>query len=261
MKKPTVSLVIIDTEVYELSYAALRLSLEKFNFSEVIIFTDNKSAWGKYPVMVIPKIKSYYEYNNLMLNQLPTYIKTDFCLVIQYDGYILNSKAFSKEFYQYDYIGAPWPWHDSNNVGNGGFSWRSKKLLNAVMKLDYLDSSHEPEDDFICRANRKKLEDKYDCQFAPVEVANLFSIEHGSRDFPTFGFHGVWHLVKIYKNDINYFLENLPTRLLKSDMHFYFIHKEMKLYTPDKIDRLIQLRKKCFSFYSIKRYHYFKKIY
>jgi hypothetical protein len=258
---PTISLVIIDTEIYQLSYQAVKSSIDKLEFSDILIFSDNNSSWGDLPVINIPKIKSYFEYNNLLLNQLSNFVKTDFCLIIQYDGYILNSSSFSKSFFDYDYIGAPWPWHKTNNMGNGGFSWRSKKLLQATKELNYSKSNQEPEDDFICRTKRDILEKRYGCLFAPEEIAAQFSIEHGSRNYPTFGFHGVWHLVKIYKDNIDYLLNNIPTRLLKSDMHFYFIHQEMKLYAPQGLNDLIEKRKKCFSVFSLKRYHYFKKIY
>jgi hypothetical protein len=258
---PSVSLVIIDTEIYNLSYVALEESIKRFNFSDILIFSDNELCWDGYEIIKIPKIKSYFEYNNLIIHELAKFLKTDFCLVIQYDGYILNSEVFSKSYYEYDYIGAPWPWHKTNSVGNGGFSWRSKKLLNALKDLDYSKSNHDPEDDFICRTNRKILELKYGCRFASNKIAAQFSIEHGSRDFPTFGFHGVWHLVKIYKDNIDYFLKNIPPRLLKSDMHFYYIHQEMKLYVPERLNDLIIIRKKCFNFFNLKRYRYFKKVY
>jgi hypothetical protein len=258
---PSISLIIIDTEIYQLSYQALKSSIDKLEFSDILVFSDNRTCWGDLTVINIPKIKSYFEYNNLVLNEISNFVKTDFCLIIQYDGYILNSSAFSKSFFDYDYIGAPWPWHKTKNVGNGGFSWRSKKLLNALKNLKYSESNNEPEDDFICRTNRDILEKSYGCLFAPEEIAAQFSIEHGSRDFPTFGFHGVWHLVRIYKDNIDYFLSNIPSRLLKSDMHFYFIHQEMKLYAPHGLNDLIEKRKKCFSVFTLKRYHYFKKIY
>jgi hypothetical protein len=258
---PSVSLVIIDTENYTLSYKAVEESIKAFDFSDILIFSDNDTCWGDHSIIKIPKIKSYFDYNDLILNKLPEFAKTDFCLIIQYDGYILNPNQFSESFFNYDYIGAPWPWHKANNVGNGGFSLRSKKLINALKDLKYSEKNTEPEDDFFCRVNRLTLESEYGCRFATENIAAQFSIEHGSRDFPTFGFHGVWHLVKIYKDNIDYFLNNIPRRLLKSDMHFYFIHQEMKLYLPERLNDLIEIRKKCFSFFNFKRYRYFKKVY
>ena len=37
------------------------------------------------------------------------YIESDFALVVQDDGHIVNPNNWSDEFLAYDYIGAPWP--------------------------------------------------------------------------------------------------------------------------------------------------------
>ena len=40
-------------------------------------------------------------------------------------------EAWTDDFFNYDYIGATW---DDGVVGNGGFSWRSRKLYGACIK-------------------------------------------------------------------------------------------------------------------------------
>ena len=59
------------------------------------------------------------------------YFDTDYVLTFQSDGFILNPDAWTDEFFNYDYIGAPWG-DNRYAVGNGGFSFRSKKLMNFV---------------------------------------------------------------------------------------------------------------------------------
>ena len=81
---------------------------------------------------------------------LNNYIDSDFVLIIQDDGHIVNPHLWDNEFLNYDYIGAPWPnnkkWKNRfskydekvssniirnfnlNNIGNGGFSLRSKNF-------------------------------------------------------------------------------------------------------------------------------------
>jgi len=60
------------------------------------------------------------------------------CLLVQPDGFVINPDKWDNQFFEYDYIGAPWeqvphsyldPWGKPHRVGNGGFSFRSKKLL------------------------------------------------------------------------------------------------------------------------------------
>lgn len=145
----------------------------------------------------IPLIRNKVEYSNFMMRKLYDYIDTEFALVFQYDGYILDSTKWKDEWSQYDYIGATWIYKNNQNVGNGGFSLRSKKLLK-ILKEDKKIIHLHPEDEMICRTYRKYLEDTYQIKFAPEEIANQFSIEaYGSNILPgankysgQFGFHG-----------------------------------------------------------------------
>ena len=261
MKPAKISLVIIDTEIYKLAYKALKESIAKFDFDEVLIFSDNQDEWPDCKIIPIPKITNFFQYNDLVINHLVKYLKNDYFILMQYDGYILDENQFSDKFFKYDYIGAPWPWYKTNNIGNGGFSWRSKKLMEAVSSLGYSEQNREPEDDFICRTKRDILEETFNCRFAPLEIASQFSIEHGLPMSPTFGFHGIWHLVRIYKDDIDTLLNNLPIRILKSNPHFNFIYQEMKIYAPEKVKTLVNLRKKNYGFFNPKKYFYFKRYY
>lgn len=136
------------------------------------------------------------EYSKYYIQNLHKHIKTDHVLIIHADGYIQNPDAWDNSWLQYDYIGATWGYKDNMNVGNGGFSLRSKKLHEILSKLSL--SIFHPEDDIICRKLRPMLEKEHGIKFAPEEVANKFSIEaYGAGVFPRgnrysgqFGFHG-----------------------------------------------------------------------
>jgi len=107
---------------------------------------------------------------------------------------------WNNDFLQYDYIGAPWRKNiyftdtgDPVRVGNGGFSLRSKKILNAFNDLKIKlsnDITKYNEDGIICIYFRKELE-KMNITFAPVSVASKFSCEQRLSDseLETFGFH------------------------------------------------------------------------
>lgn len=51
-----------------------------------------------------------------MVKLLDSYIETPHVLVVQYDGFILNPDAWTDEFLEYDYVGAPWWYEDEWNV-------------------------------------------------------------------------------------------------------------------------------------------------
>jgi hypothetical protein len=150
-------------------------------------------------VILIPELRSSMEYSQFMLRGLSEYITTSHCLVVQWDGYVLDPDRWDPNFLDYDYIGASWPqFSDGHDVGNGGFSLRSKRLLEACRSEDFKDS--HPEDVAIGRHNRPWLETQ-GLRFAPRELANSFSTERASAPEATFGFHGVWRMPQLIGAD------------------------------------------------------------
>lgn len=134
-------------------------------------------------------------YSRFMIKDLASHFDTSHVLTIHDDGYIQNPGAWKDEWLEWDILGAAWDWHNEHQVGNGGFSLRSKKLCSIVASDSHITEMH-PEDDMLCRKYRPYLEEKYGIKFAPVEVAKKFSIEaYGLRpEFQVyndeFGFHG-----------------------------------------------------------------------
>lgn len=142
----------------------------------------------------IRPLKSRLDYSEFMLRELADHIGTSHALCVQWDGFVLRGGAWRLEFLDYDYIGAIWPhFKDGHNVGNGGFSLRSKRLLQASKELPF-DGSHL-EDVVICRLNRERLEAD-GIRFAPESVARRFAFEREAPDGDEFGFHGVFNLVR-----------------------------------------------------------------
>jgi hypothetical protein len=202
---PSVTLCCVDTDQYVLSSIAIRQSQKHICFARTLILTDQPdqfdSQWETRP---IAKIENYRMLNDVMLKQMRHYIETDFVLNIQYDGFVVNAQAWTDEFLQYDYIGAPWPhMKPPYQVGNGGFSLRSRKLLMALEDNAIQPSDKMPEDLDICLTHRAMLEARYGIRFAPVRLAQMFSCESQNADAPlpphTFGFHGMGWLTMFYE--------------------------------------------------------------
>ena len=101
----------------------------------------------------------YFDYSIFMLYGLHLFIRTDFALIVQHDGWVLNGKNWDDAYWNYDYIGAPvhiakvtengaaeyvrqFRWVDDLDqpnkqidiVLNGGFSLRSRRFLQALSK-------------------------------------------------------------------------------------------------------------------------------
>ena len=146
-----ITLVTISSVDIELTLLSLVISNLNANFNRVLFFTSeeiDKSYLELFPQLEIIKIhpiKNLVEYSRFIIKELNSFIETEFCLVTQGDGFIINPQLWSEEFLNYDYIGAPWRKNshlvnsqgqtvdildlNKNRVGNGGFSLRSKKLL------------------------------------------------------------------------------------------------------------------------------------
>ena len=215
---------------------ALKVSSDILKPYKTILFTSHSYFKSiKNDCILIEKIKplrSKSDYSNFLIFELYKYIKTSHVLIVQWDGFIINPKKWQNNFLLYDYIGAPFIprikaisySRDINNdfyvIGNGGFSLRSKKLIEAPSKYNLFDDvnlTNSNEDGFICVLHRKFLESK-GFKWAPFNVAKEFSIESPLNiseliDLP-FGFHGRKLLIfirvkKLLKNlkDIFFFIK------------------------------------------------------
>lgn len=192
---------------------------DKIDITKVYWVSDTIFPLDHFPIdaetILISPFNGYTDdYNYITLHLLPEKVSTDFSLIIHPDGFAVNVDAWTDEFLEYDYIGAVWPQYDHYNVGNGGFSLRSKNLYESLKKfkfsykfddlkikvedimsysaVDVFNDRVVPEDNIIGRLYRKQLEDD-GIKFAPPEVADRFSIEHNLSSSwlgKSLGFHG-----------------------------------------------------------------------
>lgn len=187
-------LVCVDTtNKVQLSERAIQKCLDQATFNSVKLLTHDGSR--KHAVM-IPKVSGLDAYSNFMVRELHKYVESNHALIIQYDGYILNMQAWTNDFLQYDYAGAPWlQWRA---IGNGGFSLRSKRLLQAGAQLHPEENAH-PEDVWLCHRRRSELQGM-GMRWMPFDLACRFAFEGRSftgkewTGLPThwagqFGFH------------------------------------------------------------------------
>lgn len=216
---PNVTLVAIASTNVENTIKSLLYSSKDINFNEVVLISHEEpnNLPKKINFKKIKKVETYEEYNYNVVYELKNYINSQYVLLVQHDGFVINSNEWSETFLNYDYIGAPFPIPKDNisykddlgrlvRVGNGGFSLRSKFLLEAPTKLGLVWESFHGyfhEDGFLCCKNRSKLE-SYGIKFAPLEIAAKFSLEtiiEENKSIKTFGTHGLKNLKK-YKRYI-----------------------------------------------------------
>lgn len=176
---------------------ALEVSLAQVDFAACKLFTDAPVALSHSNISVvsIKRLVSSAAYSDFLLSQMVDHVETTHCLVVQWDGHVIDARRWRPEFLDYDYIGASWPqFDDGNDVGNGGFSLRSRRLMEACRNPQFI-SSH-PEDIAIGRENRSWLEGR-GLRFASRALADLFSAERDGDLERSFGYHGVWNMPRV----------------------------------------------------------------
>jgi hypothetical protein len=183
------------------------------------MFTGKSASESEAPVpadtevIQVDGLDSIEGYNEFLMKGLHGFIETDFVLIVQWDGFVINAANWLPVFLDYDYIGALWPWQPSGyQVGNGGFSLRSKKLLRALQ--DSRVVSHHPEDLAIGQTYRDFLE--HDClvRFAPPQIADRFSFERHPHA-QSFGFHGFYNFHLVFE------IDELTARLAELPLSVY----------------------------------------
>jgi len=224
-------------------------SSKDLNFGKKIIYTYKEPTINTkdFEIKIVDEIP-YDDFGNVIYDFYAESFDTDFVINFHSDGFIQNPKAWTDDFLNYDYIGAPiYTTNTFPFVGNGGFSLRSKKICEKVKKLKdinylprYLDCfkgnfisedfyenlplNFKNEDVYIglfC----KDILDSYGFKFADLNTASKFSTEHIAfvNNSPTknpnvydnsFGFHEIEKLfnepLKIKRRKIQETLNNEP---------------------------------------------------
>lgn len=191
---PQVTLCAATSVNVEATVRALEASLAQVDFAACKLFTDALIA-PQHPaisVVPIPRLDSSAAYSDFLLTRMVDHVATSHCLVVQWDGHVIDAGRWRPEFLDHDYIGASWPqFDDGHDVGNGGFSLRSRRLMEACRKPEFRIS--HPEDIAISRINRSWLEGR-GMRFAPRALADMFAVERTGDLRTSFGYHGVWNM-------------------------------------------------------------------
>jgi Protein of unknown function (DUF5672) len=201
---PDVTLVAVDTICHQLAALAVKECADKAKFGAVQVHTDNPGAFQACGLdatfVAVTPFSSLDDVMTYCWYRLPVHIETSHALIVQWDSGIVSPAQWNKKFLEYDYVGAPWGWHgDAYEVGNGGFSLRSCRLMRYVAEHPQDFPLGHPEDDILCRRYRPSLE----CngfRWAPHDLALQFSFERTgfSGMGRHFGYHGIFNWPRVF---------------------------------------------------------------
>ncbi len=196
---PAVTLVCADTANHALALRALEKSREGTRYGRTLFLTDAVPQDVRVPegieVACIAPLASRDAYSRFVLKSLAGHVETSHALLVQWDGYAVNPAAWDPAFLDCDYIGAKWYWYEDDlRVGNGGFSLRSRKLLDALQDPRIVLT--DVEDVTIGRTFRRLLEGEHGIRFASEALADRFSFEAAYPIGRPFGFHGLFNFCR-----------------------------------------------------------------
>ncbi len=175
-----ITIVAISDVKIKKTLTALIKSSQEINAADSLFFSSRNIELNLTQQKLIKKISinpinSLKDYSEFIIYSLHKHIKTSHVLIVQWDGYICDVNKWNSNLLNYDYIGAPFiPRFKNFNysrdkegrfyvIGNGGFSLRSKRLLESASKFNLFDNyflTKFHEDGFYCVLHRNFLESK-----------------------------------------------------------------------------------------------------
>lgn len=201
------------------SIKALLYSSKDIDFGQIILVSNKKPDCLPENIKFVKTDYSMYkDSSKFTYTDLHKHVDTEYYLGIHDDGFVINPHLWTDEFFNYDYIGAPWKWEGRRNrVGNGGFVLKSKKFIELTKYLTFLGKCDDGE----------LTNDYYDffvangCKYAPVEVAMKFSLESKIPECELnlnncFGFHGRGDPASVEVHDGQYLQFQEKIKLLET---------------------------------------------
>lgn len=171
------------------------------NFGAVKLLTSQDINYQH--VVKIKPLTSLNDYSAFCLVDLYKHVDTEHMLVIQHDGWVLHPQHWNPDWLGLDYLGPLFMQYEI--VASGGFSFRSRKLMEAVASMCHpwnganswnaMDGKNfwAHEDGVISFDMRSSLEAR-GMRFCSNEQAMDFAYGGNPRQGPRppFGFHGFW---------------------------------------------------------------------
>ena len=208
-----VTLVTIETMYHGLAKRAMEETLARVPFKHALVFSDQNFLPGAKHVQI--QHGNMLNYCNLLLKGVLEHVETKYIIFQQWDAMVHNGNKWNDIFLMHDYIGAVWPWRGpGQNVGNGGFSLRSRRLLEELqathIQLDPAGEHGVQEDNYISIVHRPWLESR-GMVFAHPAIAEQFAIELSPDGFDAMAHHGFWNIVQFMPRDtVEYFIHHAP---------------------------------------------------
>jgi len=211
--KEEITLICIDCVSLERAIRVIEESSKIIEFKNIKLLSSIPNNYKH--LVSIPSLKSTSEYSKFCMKELYKYVTTSHCLIIQHDGWILNPLAWNDNWLKYDYLGASTIW----NGGNGGFSLRSKKILELMSKFEIDNISEDVAYATYDKGKKRELEN-LGCKYAPKPIQENFAVEGRNWAGPAHTWYGPINLQFGHHKCI--YFGNIKPNNIKTDIPYNF---------------------------------------
>lgn len=128
LQLPNVTCMCIDGVNARRAVNVLEHCKKLCDFGAVKLLTHHNIDYP-HKVEIVP-LNTLIAYSIFCLTEMHKHVDTSHVLIVQRDGWILNTQTWNNDWLNYDYIAPLFVQHD--DVGSGGFSMRSKKMMEAA---------------------------------------------------------------------------------------------------------------------------------
>jgi hypothetical protein len=196
---PQITLLIADDVNPLLARNVLNICQREIEFGAVKLLTSHETEGA----VKIPPLTHLTDYSVFMLTTAHNFIDTEFCLVVQRDGFILNPGKWDNDWLRLDYIAPLFMQYDF--VGSGGFSLRSKRMMETIAN-DWPKWDGTPENATKIQETMNYYEDgvisfKYKHRFKIASAGQACEFGQGGNRNPKYfrerplGFHRTWQKI------------------------------------------------------------------
>lgn len=192
LQLPNITLIAVAGNKQAETIASMYKSMARVDFGACVLVTNIDIQASGINVINVGGLGSWQEYNRFIVKELYKYFSTEYCLICQWDSWVLDANCWLDDYFDYDILGAPGLYTDGRNNYNGGVSLRSRRFQEVIAKDKIIDIT-APEDEILCRLYRYYLEKTYHFKYPNDDIASKFAFELHPPLQPTFAFHAFHH--------------------------------------------------------------------
>lgn len=178
-------------------------------------------------------------YSNFIIRKLPHLIKTEWYLIIQWDGFPINPDKWLDEFFQYPFLGG------GHSVYNGGFSLRNTETMRKISEINETFEVGAEDGFYSCFLDNEWMAHKktpFKLKWGNEDIVKHFCHWNSKYNMSNaFGWHRMDYLCKKdFQKAFTHYKDEFSEEEIKKLVNYCLI-KEINMKEPKRIYNTIEL--------------------